>query len=154
MLTELQHLHHTILAKLDELDVLTKEAEPPINRLPAARLALTRASRARTLHLEACYDALIAQAPAHRKAALEALRAEGKSRTIESVKHIGSWTLREILKRWPEYCDASNAMRAAMRKRVREEAALLYPSQSDRRPNWQPEPSQSARRELPGVSAF
>lgn len=127
MLGELRRLHAEILANVDELDVLTAQAQPPMERLPAVRQALTRASRARTMLLERVYDRLLAEAPPAKKPALEALRAAGKDGLITSTRHIGSWTLREIAGRWPDYCAASATMRAAMRARIKSEAELIYP---------------------------
>ncbi len=131
MLTELQRLHRDILANLDELDVLTAQAQPPMDRLPAVRLMLTRSSRARTILLGRAYDQLIMFAPPERKAGIQALKAEDKDNLVNSMQHIGAWTLREIAGRWSEYCAASNTMRSAMRERVRREAELIYPLLSD-----------------------
>jgi len=127
MLGQLRRLHADILAKLDELDALTSLPQPPMDRLPALRQALTRSSRARTMLLERAYDRLIADAPAARKAGLELLRTEGKDNLITSTQHIGSWTLRQIAERWPDYCAASTKMQADMRKRIRSEQDLIYP---------------------------
>jgi len=127
MLDKLRQLHADILAKLDELDALTSLPQPPMDRLPALRQALTRSSRARTMLLERVYDRLIADAPLAKKAGLEALKAEGKYNMITSTQHIGSWTLRQIADRWPDYCAASAQMRADMRKRIRSEKELIYP---------------------------
>lgn len=77
--------------------------------------------------LERLYDRLVASAPESKKPAIEALKAEGKEGLIASTQHIGSWTLREIANRWPEYRAASAAMRAKMRQRIRREAELIYP---------------------------
>src|SRR3954468_10792273 len=118
MLDQLRRLHADILAKLDELDALTRLPQPPMDRLPALRQALTRSSRARTMLLERAYDRLAANAPPAKKAALELLKAEGKDNMITSTQHIGSWTLRQIADRWPDYCAASAEMRADMRKRI------------------------------------
>lgn len=127
MLGQLRRMHADILAKLDELDALTSLPQPPMDRLPALRQALTRSSRARTMLLERAYDQLIADASPARKAGLELLRAEGKDNLITSTQHIGSWTLRQIADRWPDYCAASTKMRADMRKRIRSEQDLIYP---------------------------
>lgn len=127
MLNELQRLHALILVSLEQLDELTVHARPPMDRLPAVRLALTRASRARTLLLKHKYDQLILLAPAQQKAGIEALKVEGAANLAISTQHIGAWTLREIAARWPDYCAASGAMRSAMRKTVQKEAALIYP---------------------------
>jgi hypothetical protein len=127
MLDELRRLHDDILAKLDALEALTSLPQPPMDRLPALRQALTRSSRARTMLLERAYDQLIAECPPAKKAALEVLKAGGKDNLITSTQHIGSWTLREIADRWPDYCAASAKMRADMRQRIRSEKELIYP---------------------------
>jgi hypothetical protein len=127
MLDKLRELHADILAKLDELETLTSLPQPPMDRLPALRQALTRSSRARTMLLERAYDQLLADAPPAKKAGLESLRTEGKDNLITSTQHIGSWTLRQIADRWPEYCAASTKMRADMRQRIRSEKELVYP---------------------------
>jgi len=127
MLEQLRRLHADILAKLDALDALTSLPQPPMDRLPALRQALTRSSRARTMLLERAYDELIADAPPARKAGLELLRVQGKDNLITSTQHIGSWTLRQIADRWPDYCAASTRMRADMRQRIRSEKELIYP---------------------------
>jgi len=133
MLDELRRLHADILAKLDELEAMTSLPQPPMDRLPALRQALTRSSRARTMLLERAYDQLIAASPAEKKPALELLRADGKDNMITSTQHIGSWTLREIGDRWPDYCAASASMRADMRKRIRGEMELIYPLLAEQR---------------------
>jgi hypothetical protein len=127
MLHELQRLHQEIQASLSQLDALTMEAEPPMTRLPPARLALTRASRARTLLLERLHEHLLLRASPDEKLKLEALKRDGKTDLIASAEHIGSWTLREITSRWPEYCSASHEMRSAMRRRVAREQQIIYP---------------------------
>ena len=133
MLDRLRRLHEDILAKLDELEVLTSLPQPPMDRLPALRQSLTRSSRARTMLLEQVYDRLIAESAPAKKAALELLKSDGKDNMITSTRHIGSWTLREIGDRWPEYCAASATMRADMRKRIGSEKDLIYPLLADRK---------------------
>jgi len=133
MLETLRRLHDDILAKLDALEALTSLPQPPMDRLPGLRQALTRSSRARTMLLERAYDQLIAEASPAKKTALETLKADGKDNMITSTRHIGSWTLREIGDRWPEYCAASATMRADMRKRIRSEKDLIYPLLADRK---------------------
>ena len=131
MLTELQRVHAEILAGLGELDALTAQLEPPMDRIPAVRLALTRASRARTVLLERIYDQLIDRAPQEQKARILALRAEGKDNLAASTRHIGTWTLSEIAGRWHDYCAASKTIRYTMRVRIKREAELIYPLLSE-----------------------
>lgn len=127
MLKSLRTLHSDILTQLDVLEAVTAEPQPPMQRLTAVRYNLTRASRGRTVLLEKLYPQLIARASDARRPALEALRIAGKEILMQSAGHISSWTLREVERRWPEYCAASRTMRAAMRRRVAEEQELVYP---------------------------
>ncbi len=127
MLGQLKQLHAQILASLDELEALTKQADPPMDRLPAVRLALTRASRSRAALLDRLHGQLVQRASANRRVELEALKGEAKANLILSSQHIGSWTVREIIARWPDYCAASKEMRTAMRRRISREVELIYP---------------------------
>jgi hypothetical protein len=122
----LERLHAQILANLDALEALTALAEPP-HALSSVRLALTRASRARTMFLERLHADLIVRGDGSTRTALETLRAGGKAGLVTSANHIGAWTLREIASNWRGYCEASRAMRAAMRERIVREAELVYP---------------------------
>lgn len=76
--------------------------------------------------LESAYGRLIAESPPEKKAALEVLRAGGKDNLITSTQHIGSWNLRQIADRWPEYFARSTKMRADMRKRIGSEEERIY----------------------------
>lgn len=127
MLNELRRLHSEILSCLDQLEALTAEATPPMERLPAVRYSLTRASRSRTMLLEGQYGQLSDRADPAQRAAVERLKAEGKNNLVRSAEHIGSWNLRAVTKRWPDYCAASKALRAQMRQRVAHEQRVLYP---------------------------
>jgi hypothetical protein len=127
MLNELRQLHSEILSCLDQLEALTAEATPPMERLPAVRYSLTRASRSRTMLLERLYGQLLDRADPGQRAAIERLKAEGKNNLVRSAEHIGSWTLRAVTKSWPEYCAASKSLRAHMRQRIALEQRVLYP---------------------------
>lgn len=131
-LQALQQLHAQIGVHLDALDRLTGLPAPSLAELSPARLALTRASRARAMLIERLHSDLDVRADARGRAALEALRADAKAGLVTSAHHIAEWTPREITARWSEYCEASRAMRAAMRKRVAREIEILYPLLSSR----------------------
>lgn len=127
MLAQLKLLHAQILASLDELESLTKQADPPMDRLSAVRLALTRASRKRSALLDRLHGQLAQRASPKQRAELETLKGEGRDNLFLSSQHIGLWTVPEIVARWPDYCAASKEMRAAMRRRISREAELIYP---------------------------
>lgn len=128
MLARLRELHAEILEKLMELDHLVAVNRPQIDRLMSVRHALTRASRARTKLLEVeIYPHLLARLDDADAKTVRALQLEGKSDLITSSQHIGRWSLRTITNEWSQYQMASNAMRSAMRRRIRIEQADLYP---------------------------
>ena len=127
MLDELQKLHAHILALLDQLERLTAEAAPPAS-LASLRFRLTCASRSRTRLLEGRIYALAAEcASPGQLRMLQQLREEGKAQLSQSASHIATWDKRTIERRWPEYVRASRAMRASMRRRIKEEQEILYP---------------------------
>ena len=131
MLAQLQELHSAISANLDELDALTRQPTPSMDRLASVRLALTRASRSRTLLLGPCYESLIDSAATHDQCtAIRKLRDDAREQLTASIRHIGRWTPREIAISWSEYCAASCEMRTVMRRRLEEEARTLYPVMS------------------------
>ncbi|WP_152542664.1 hypothetical protein [Sphingobium sp. Ant17] len=127
MLDKLRQLHLEIIQNLDAIKDITALPEPDVGRLVATRLALTRASRARTLLLESSYDDLIARSSGTIKAAIGTLRAEGRANLLVSIQHIALWSLPEIASRWTEYCMASKTIQSAMRARVKREVDLIYP---------------------------
>jgi hypothetical protein len=128
MLNELRSLHADVLRLLDELEALTKAPEPPVEALTATRSSLTRASRRRSNYLETIvYPALLRSANPAAQARVKALRDAGREGLLASVQHIGTWSLREVLDRWRDYCAASATMRARMKARISEEQGILYP---------------------------
>lgn len=127
MLDKLRQLHLEIIQHLDAIKDITALPAPDMGRLVATRLALTRASRSRTLLLESIYDELISGSSEPTKAAIGALRAEGRANLMVSIQHIGHWSLSEIAFRWTDYCMASATIQSAMRARIRREVDLIYP---------------------------
>lgn len=122
---DLRRHHAQMLAALDELEQLTQSPRCDDKVVTAVRYRLTRASSARRREVVALCERLIAAGV--NDPALQALRdATNVSRGISS-SHIGTWTLRRILADWPGYVRASNAMRAALRREVAREVAVLMP---------------------------
>lgn len=126
MLVVLQQLHADLLLRIEALGAETRRPRPDMPMVSAARLALTRASSARTAHLEGrVYPALLA---AGANSAIIELRQTGRGRQAVSSDHISQWTTREIEANWAAYCAASQSMRAWMKERISLEQALLYPA--------------------------
>lgn len=128
MLTKLRELHSEIREKLGELDQLVANDQPQVDRLMHVRHALTRASRARTKLLETeIYPRLLSANISSQAEGVRRLKEEGKADLMASSQHIGRWSLRTITEEWNQYRSASNAVRIAMRRRIKAEQDLLYP---------------------------
>lgn len=128
MISELRSLHREIQSLLDEMDDLTSRSEPPMARLPVVRLALTRTSRRRHKLLDGIYDQLIGSGSPRDRVTLHALRAEGRAALIASMEHIGRWSLPAVAANWNDYRSASASVRCAMRARIKQEVAIVYPA--------------------------
>lgn len=127
MLSELKRLHADLETFLDELERLTAESIVRPHEIANARLKLTRASRRRNKFLDTIiYPALMESSTAS-DARVQRLRDADKERLLISTNHISKWTLGEIVEHWSDYRAASFQLRAAMRDRIREEQAVLYP---------------------------
>lgn len=123
MLDTLEYHHGEVLRCLDALEALMSDLEPRLPAVTAARLALTRASRARTLYLEtAVYPVLLANG---RISAVTELRDAGRAQQAHSAEHIGRWTAREIELCWGDYKKASNSVRRWMKERISLEKEVI-----------------------------
>ena len=124
MLERLRCLHETVLRGIDALDAQVASSHPDIAAVSAARLALSKASRARNCFLEnTVYPAV---EPLDR-AVIDGLRSRGRERAMMSSEHVHRWTVAEVSRCWSEYRAVSTEIRHGMRARIREEQTLLYP---------------------------
>jgi len=128
MLAELRQRHEAIKDLLNSLEALCQADHPDMEKVSAARLALTRASRARSGYLNAVvYPHLARTCPPDKRAALEKLKTEGLLMLVRSGDHLRRWTARQVAVDWDGYCRASAQARQTMRERVAREAELIYP---------------------------
>jgi hypothetical protein len=135
MLAQLRQHHAAISNLLTDLEALCNDQHPDMAKLSAVRLALTRASRARSAYLNSTvYPELLRTCPPDKRIALEKLKSDGLLMLVRSGDHIRHWTPREITADWRGYCQASAAMRRAMRARIELEAQLIYPLLKEERP--------------------
>ncbi|MGN7999948.1 hypothetical protein [Sphingomonas sp. 22176] len=122
---DLRRHHAQMLAALDELEQLTQSPSCDDKVVTAVRYRLTRASSARRREVVALCERLIAAGTGD--PALKALRDATNASRGASSSHIGTWTLRQVIADWPGYVRASKAMRAALRREVEREVAVLTP---------------------------
>jgi hypothetical protein len=134
MLAELRQRHEAISDLLNSLEALCQDEHPDMEKVSAVRLALTRASRARSGYLNAViYPHLARTCPPDTRAALEKLKTEGLLMLVRSGDHQRRWTAQQIAVDWDGYRRASAAARQSMRERMAREAELIYPLLKDER---------------------
>jgi len=130
-LSELHDLHVQLLQMLDELEELTSRPAPDEAALASLRYRLTRTSRARRQQVDTLCTALKPALSGSDAAAIETLHEANTAAMTASSEHISTWSLREVVKNWPGYCQASAALRRTMRAQIEAEKATLYPHLQD-----------------------
>jgi hypothetical protein len=127
LLGELKQAHREMLDALSDLAMLTSEAVPDEPAITSIRYKLSRVgSRRRALVDDVC-AALLPQVAAVDAARLKGLCDANVVLFKAMVDHVTTWSLRELVKDWPGYCAASNALQPPLLERVAEEQAVLYP---------------------------
>ncbi|WP_343519779.1 hypothetical protein [Sphingomonas sp.] len=127
MLAELKRAHETLLSCLEELERLAEADVPDPAKLASVRWKLSRASGDRRKLVEAACDLLLGSANMIDRSRAAALRAESAEMIAASSRHVGRWTMNEVLADWEGYRAASAAIRGAMRGRIAQEQRALYP---------------------------
>jgi len=125
MKSRLEQVHSELLAAIDELEALTAEALPDVNRISAVRWKLSKASGRRFRFLETDVYPQIRFVGGDLAKRLQQLRDEGAEIRAKSTGHVGSWAISEVLKNWAGYCQASSEMRQAMRLRIEREREVV-----------------------------
>lgn len=125
MKSELDQMHEDMLSALDELEALTAEPIPNVDKLSAVRWKLSKASGRRLRHLEQHVYPQIRVADEGLAKRLQQLREEGAELRAKSTGHVGTWAIAEVLKDWPGYCQASAEMRRTMRERIERERDIV-----------------------------
>lgn len=127
MLSELQQAHGALLSALLELEELAEDDVPDAAKLANVRWKLSRTSGARRrLVAEACRE-LLATAPPGQAQRVQELQESSAQIATASSKHVGKWTLDQVLADWDGYRRDSVEMRKSMRARIAAEQAVLYP---------------------------
>ncbi len=124
---ELRTLHEQLLEMVDELEAVCGRPAPEEAALAGLRYRLTRTSSARRKLIETLCAELQMTLPADEIAPIRALRESNVVAMTSSSDHIGTWSLREIMKDWAGYCHASQQIRRSMRDQVELEKSTLYP---------------------------
>ncbi|NLS26332.1 hypothetical protein S2M10_13140 [Sphingomonas sp. S2M10] len=120
---DLRRHHAQMLAALDQLEQLTQSPACDEKAVTAVRYRLTRASSARRREVVALCERLIASGA--KDPGLPALRDATLASRAASSRHIGTWTLQEVVADWAQYARASATMRASLRREIAREQQIL-----------------------------
>ena len=126
-MSELHDLHAQLLQMLNELEELTAKPAPDEAALAGLRYRLTRTSSARRRLIDSICTERKPTLSEAEAASLNALHESNTAAMTASSEHISTWSLREVVKNWPGYCQASLALRRSMRAQIEAEKAALYP---------------------------
>jgi hypothetical protein len=127
VLSQLKALHLDLRAAIAELALEVAKSQPDNDRLPATRLKLTRLSGRRKSLIECSIAPHLHDVSPEDARRIADLRHDASAIAVATSSHIAQWTTRQIVADWPGYQRASAAMRAAMLKRIDQEAAIFYP---------------------------
>ena len=144
MLSDLKQAHEQLLAGIADLAELIQQDRPDPERLAQVRWRLSRASGARRRLVEQACEQLVAGGGSEVAERLRNLRDTGAEMLSASSRHIGTWTIDQILADWGGYRLASAMMRKSMRARIDAERAILYPLLEHGRPGAPRQPRRSA----------
>jgi hypothetical protein len=126
-MSELETLHEELIETLGQLAELTAQPQPDEAALGTIRYRLSRTSGARRRLVNSlCTDLEPRVSPAN-ATTLRALRENNMALFNQSTGHVGTWSLRDIVRDWNGYCSASLAMRRAMFAQIEAEKTALYP---------------------------
>ncbi len=118
---------HEILAQaIATLERITLEPLDP-TALASARWRLSAANRARRAVWEECYRHLLPLVDRPTAAALSELKTRDMAMARSSAGHLARWSARATRAEWPDYCQASRAIRGRMSAAMQAEERLLYP---------------------------
>lgn len=126
-MSDLETLHEELLEMLDALEFLCANPTPDETALAGLRYRLTRTSGARRKLVESLCVTLQMTLPKAEIAPIRALRDANIAAMTFSSDHIGTWSLRQVMKDWSGYCAASKQVRQTMREQIALERDTLYP---------------------------
>jgi len=127
VLSQLKALHIELRLAISELAVEAAKSQPDQDRLPAARLKLTRLSGRRKSLIECSIAPRLHNVAPEDARRIADLRYEAAAIAVATSNHIARWTTRQIVADWSGYQRASADMRRAMLRRIDQEAAIFYP---------------------------
>lgn len=127
LLVELQNAHQNLLIAIKDLDAVTRELLPIRDRIIDCRWKISRASLARRTLWNRIYEYLSDGRSELGNAELRRLQEGDRALLRSSSEHVSEWKIDVVIKDWPRYCAASNAIRWKMKAAIGMETRILYP---------------------------
>lgn len=127
MLSQLMRLHDELREAIRHLAIVVGEPTLDKDALSSARLRVTKLSRQRRSLIQCTVLPSLHDVPPQEAERIDQLVLEASGLAVASSEHIARWTMAAISADWTGYQRASAEMRASMLKRIRLEAAVLYP---------------------------
>lgn len=106
---------------------LTSQASVDLDGLKNARWRLSQASLARRSLWRKVYANLMAEVGPAERSVLASLELADRALLAKSAAHVAQWSIARIELDWRGYCDASRAMRSAMKSTILDEQRRLFP---------------------------
>lgn len=127
MLAELKLAHARLLQAMSQLEAIVRGPMPTKDRIIDARWGISRASLARRVLWNSIFSRLSDGATDDEAKELRLLQLSDMALLRSSSDHVMKWNVTTLMLNWPEYCEASNAIRWKMRAAIGAEQRILYP---------------------------
>lgn len=126
LLTQLERAHDALLKAMSDLDKLTRSPLPAKAAVIDARWNISRASLARRTLWNRIHAHLSARACQDLAFDLDQLQEGDRALLRASTEHVGKWRIDAVMRDWPTYCEASQAIRWKMKAAIGAEKRVLY----------------------------
>jgi len=120
-------LHDELRDAITHLAIVVRQPTLDKDAVASARLRLTKLSRQRRSFIQCTLLPSLHDVGPQEAQRINQFVLEAAGLAVASSEHIARWTMAAISADWTGYQLASAEMRASMLKRIRLEAAVLYP---------------------------
>lgn len=126
-LDQLEKAHRELTGAMENLERLTRDAAPDIEKLSEARWKISSASLGRRMLWGRILSWLLPRVRPEQATQLHRLQETDGELLNASTRHVAKWTSATILADWQGYCSASREIRWKMLAAIETEANVLRP---------------------------
>lgn len=127
LLADLKQAHRDLLAELDNMDGITRQATCDKTRCATGRWKISQASLGRRVLAGRICDYFLTRCEPADVGALRELQEADRELLRASVSHVARWPAEAIERDWRGYCKASQEIRWQMHAHIAAEQRLLCP---------------------------